>query len=185
MFIKVSFLLYSDSNSADWFLFTTLAISTLALILFGEVSFEKLKMTGPYQVGFREFKTDDLNNAVSVFYPMDREIYDQQIKLNNTPWLRNGSKTLLGIAKAGHDYGTEDHPSMLFFRHMRKINMDTVYFGDISKDFTETSRPLIPIIFSHGMCSNRTMHSGTCRDLASHGYIVFALDHNDRTSSYI
>lgn len=45
-------------------------------------------------------------------------------------------------------------------------------------------RPLIPVIFSHGLSSNRTMHSGTCRDLASHGYIVFALDHMDLTSSY-
>ena len=44
--------------------------------------------------------------------------------------------------------------------------------------------PLIPIIFSHGLSSNRTMHSGLCRDLASHGYLVFAPDHMDRTSSY-
>ena len=44
--------------------------------------------------------------------------------------------------------------------------------------------PLIPVLFSHGLSSNRTMHSGICRDLASHGYIVFALDHMDRTSSY-
>ena len=29
------------------------------------------------------------------------------------------------------------------------------------------------------------MHSGICRDLASHGYIVFAPDHQDLTSSYI
>ena len=61
--------------------------------------------------------------------------------------------------------------------------MDTVYYGDISNDFK--GKPLIPIVYSHGVCSNRTMHSGTCRDLASHGYIVFALDHNDGTSSYV
>jgi predicted dienelactone hydrolase len=28
------------------------------------------------------------------------------------------------------------------------------------------------------------MHSGTCRDLASHGYLVFSIDHEDGTSSY-
>ena len=43
---------------------------------------------------------------------------------------------------------------------------------------------LIPIIFSHGLSANRTMHSGICRNLASHGYIVFAPDHHDLTSSY-
>jgi predicted dienelactone hydrolase len=46
------------------------------------------------------------------------------------------------------------------------------------------SNQLIPVIFSHGLSSNRTMHSGTCRDMASFGYIVFALDHMDLTSSY-
>jgi len=63
--------------------------------------------------------------------------------------------------------------------------MDTVFNGEIAKDFSEGGRPLIPVIYSHGLCSNRTMHSGTCRDLASHGYIVFAPDHQDGTSSYI
>lgn len=29
------------------------------------------------------------------------------------------------------------------------------------------------------------MHSGSLRDLASHGYIVFILDHSDETSTYI
>jgi pimeloyl-ACP methyl ester carboxylesterase len=47
-----------------------------------------------------------------------------------------------------------------------------------------TAHQLIPVIFSHGLSSNRTMHSGLCRDLASHGYIVFAPDHMDQTSSY-
>jgi len=47
-----------------------------------------------------------------------------------------------------------------------------------------SGKALTPVIFSHGLSSNRTMHSGTCRDLASHGYIVFAPDHMDLTSSY-
>ena len=43
---------------------------------------------------------------------------------------------------------------------------------------------LVPIIFSHGLSSNRTMHSVVCRDLASQGFIVFAPDHMDLTSSF-
>jgi len=38
---------------------------------------------------------------------------------------------------------------------------------------------------SHGLSGNRNWNSGTCRDLASHGYIVFALDHRDETSNYV
>lgn len=29
------------------------------------------------------------------------------------------------------------------------------------------------------------MHSGTAKDLASHGYMVFIMDHRDKTSSYV
>jgi predicted dienelactone hydrolase len=43
---------------------------------------------------------------------------------------------------------------------------------------------LVPIVFSHGLSSNRTMHSVVCRDLASQGFIVFAPDHMDLSSSY-
>ena len=63
--------------------------------------------------------------------------------------------------------------------------MDVVYYGKISQDFSQTNRPLIPIIFSHGLAANRTMLSGSCRNFASHGYIVFTLDHNDESSHYV
>ena len=43
---------------------------------------------------------------------------------------------------------------------------------------------MIPLIFCHGLASSRTTHSGSCRDLASHGYIVFTVDHHDGTAYY-
>jgi dienelactone hydrolase len=43
---------------------------------------------------------------------------------------------------------------------------------------------LMQTIFSHGLTCNRTAYSGICRDFASHGYIVFALDHFDGTTYY-
>ena len=61
--------------------------------------------------------------------------------------------------------------------------MNTVFNGELADDFL--SKPLIPVIYCHGLCSNRTMHSGTAKDLASHGFIVFMLDHRDGTSSYV
>jgi dienelactone hydrolase len=62
--------------------------------------------------------------------------------------------------------------------------MDTVFDGEIAPEFESGSKALIPIIFCHGISSNRTMQSGTCRDFASHGYIVFMLDHRDGTASF-
>ena len=45
-------------------------------------------------------------------------------------------------------------------------------------------RPLIPVIMLHGLAGSRTSQSGSCRDLASHGYIVFSIDHNDGSAYY-
>ena len=36
----------------------------------------------------------------------------------------------------------------------------------------------------HGLAGSRTSQSGSCRDLASHGYIVFSIDHNDGSAYY-
>ncbi len=38
------------------------------------------------------------------------------------------------------------------------------------------------IVFSHGLHSYRTLYSGICCDLASHGYIVAAIEHKDRSA---
>ena len=57
------------------------------------------------------------------------------IKNNNTKWLRNGDNTLLGIAKAGGEYGKDNHPSIAIFRHLRNVMMNTVFNGTIDHDF--------------------------------------------------
>lgn len=56
--------------------------------------------------------------------------------------------------------------------------MDTVEDGPISEDLTNKTQ-LIPIIFSHGYNATRTTSSCFLRDLASHGFIVFSIDHVD------
>ena len=40
-----------------------------------------------------------------------------------------------------------------------------------------TSSPLPVIMFSHGSGGMRTTYSATCCDLASHGYLVVAIEH--------
>ena len=173
-------------------LITTL-LGVANIVLLGEADFSKLKLNGPYEVGFKEFRSETKGNEVSVFYPISKGLYRLFINYpgRNTDWLRHGDKTLLGIAKAGggHAYGGKGkHVSLNAMRPLRKIKMDTLNDGSISKDFTSSdpalSKKLIPVIFCHGLSSNRGMHSGTCRDFASHGYIVFIMDHKDESSSY-
>ena len=38
--------------------------------------------------------------------------------------------------------------------------------------------PLLPVIvYSHGLAGMRTINAGVCCDLASHGYVVAAVEH--------
>ena len=41
----------------------------------------------------------------------------------------------------------------------------------------KTSTPLPVIMFSHGVVGMRTTYSAVCCDLASHGYLVAAVEH--------
>ncbi len=84
------------------------------------------------------------------------------------------------LAPNGQDSG---HPPFWFFRYLKNVQMDTVFNGEIDSDFKK--KPMIPLIYLHGVCSNRTMHTGTCKDMASHGYIVFSIDHKDGSSTFV
>jgi predicted dienelactone hydrolase len=42
----------------------------------------------------------------------------------------------------------------------------------------------VPIILSHGLTGSRALYSTAGRELASHGYIVFILDHHDGSCAY-
>jgi hypothetical protein len=74
-------------------------ISILLMISFGDSDLSRLKMTGPFEVGHREFRTGKLGSEVSVYYPIEIEHYNQMMKQskNNSAWLRHGDKTLEGL----------------------------------------------------------------------------------------
>ncbi len=41
----------------------------------------------------------------------------------------------------------------------------------------DTEGPLPVIVFSHGLGGNRTTYTTLCTHLASHGFIVFVIEH--------
>jgi predicted dienelactone hydrolase len=54
-----------------------------------------------------------------------------------------------------------------------RINIDEV-----------NGKKLVPVIFTHGNGGQVKNSSGHCREMASHGYIVFGIDHNDGSCAY-
>ena len=89
-------------------MFLVLVTVVLAL-LFGDGDLARLKVSGPFEVGHKEFRSLTLGNEVSVFYPVDRVHFKTAMKSSkggrNSMWLRHGDKTLLGLVKASVPYG--------------------------------------------------------------------------------
>lgn len=48
-----------------------------------------------------------------------------------------------------------------------------------------TAAPYPFVIFSHGLAGNRNTYSSTCIELASHGYVVLAVEHADGSASMV
>lgn len=93
--------------------------------------------------------------------------------------------------KCLQEFGSDDHLNPWLLKYLDDINMDVLQDGKLAKVFSEpykrNGKPknkLIPLIYCHGLTCTRTSQSGSCRDFASHGYIVFSLDFFDGTCSY-
>ncbi|CDW82360.1 platelet-activating factor acetylhydrolase [Stylonychia lemnae] len=172
-------------------------LSCFLMYVKGECDFSRFQVQGPYEVGYKEFRTKVLDNEVSVFYPVDKDVYYSQIKYNNAFQQRHGEKNLKGLGNASaKNMGRQVRLPLFMLKYQQFIKMDVVENAEVASDFiikiadqngnlnNDLCKPLIPIIFSHGLSSNRNWNSATYRNLASHGYIVFAIDHRDETSHY-
>lgn len=65
----------------------------------------------------------------------------------------------------------------LFTSFMRKIKIPA--YKDLSLSFNAEQPEFPVILFSHGLSSNLTSHSSYFCWLASHGYIVVSMQHNN------
>ena len=92
--------------------------------------------------------------------------------------MRDGFKTAYGLAAAAKGIPP------VFVKFMAEQYIEVIKDAEIHKDFKNGSKSLTPVIFSHGLKANRTMHSTICRELVSYGCIVYAVDHTDTTCSY-
>ena len=163
---------------------TFLGIAILCSIIFGEANFNRVSMTGPFEVGHKDIFCSKDGRAISVWYPMDREEHKKTIKEKgrNTYYFRYGYSSRVGLTKATASWGTDDHVNPWFFKYIDDVKMDTCQDGKLSKVFNE--RELVPMIYCHGLTANRVTQSVSCRDFASHGFLVFSIDHFDGTANY-
>ena len=112
------------------------ALSAALMLAYGEADFARFKVTGPYQVGYKEFRTSELDHEVSVYYPISKECYDEKIKDSNIDWLRHGNDTLIGLAHVLNPKTQRDKLPMRKYKFLRDVKLDLPLDAEIHNDFT-------------------------------------------------
>ena len=72
----------------------------------------------------------------------------------------------------------------LFIRPFSLATIPVTKDGDLAEEFRTGKKLLQPLIFSHGLTSHKMNYSGICREIASYGFLVIALNHNDRSCEF-
>jgi len=84
---------------------------------------------------------------------------------------------LYGLGKSFKPEKPPPKMPLAFLRPMLAVTVPVLKDAKIAKEFETEKIPLI--VFSHGLTANRMQYSGLCREWASHGIMVAAIDHQD------
>lgn len=116
---------------------------------------------------------------VTVFYPVDKAEYDK-FKHKSS---RNVSRTPKGVWTAyGISKGIVGISSL--FKYFKEERIQALNNHPMHTDFADNKQKLRPVLFSPGLVFGRTGYSGICRELASHGMMVYAIDHTDNSCPF-
>ena len=135
---------------------------------FGDNSYDCLNLTGPRQVGYVENTTKKFKNDFSVFYPVSKASRNYAALL---PYQEHQVKS--------REKRQKTWLQKLVLKPLMTIEMP------VDKDHkgipNEGSHC---VIFSHGIGESRLQRASLCIELASHGYLVICLSHNDGSADY-
>ena len=160
-------------------------ISGVLFQLYGPADFSNIATQGKYDVAMTEFHTRVGENAVSVFYPADKRKEENATPFQKINWLNyeKDDKQIQGAKKA-YEWFHQKEIRIQKFYQWRQLEIDVEKNGKVASDFRNGQKCLIPIVFSHGLEECRGTYSVMARELASHGYMVFLIDHHDGSCVY-
>lgn len=100
-------------------------------------------------------------------------------------WLNYGEKQLEWIGKCSQwQRGNTNLDNYSVCKQLLDLKIPVIKDGELAEDFMSGKRKAQPLVFCHGLTGFNNINSGTCRDLASNGMIVFSMDFHDGTCCY-
>ncbi|PVV04275.1 hypothetical protein BB560_001221 [Smittium megazygosporum] len=141
-----------------------------------------------YSHGYASFsKTPNFfsNTIFNVLRPHIRQPAYHFPKLLNPELLSYSSPSVSGVESIHENTKPSDNikESVQIDSDSSKEKVNTIS----TEQSNRSDRPnekLFPVaVFSHGLAGNRTTYSAVCRELASYGFIVIAIEHKDGSAS--
>ena len=140
-------------------------------------------------MGFKDFHSSELSNECALYYPTLRAFADDGTRLvplktdSSVKFMPNGDTQLKAMTDILLWKGSSPivHP---FIKPLSKVTIPVVRDAPLASEFRDGTKQLQPLIFSHGLTSQKMNYSGLCREFASYGFLVIALNHNDRSCEY-
>jgi hypothetical protein len=128
-----------------------------------------------------------------VFYPANKDIYESSGN-ERKYWMdyRNDNRYLDGFGLAMQWFDDLSSPmNTSMFISWKNIQIHAKRGLPLASHFIDEmngpaigKKKLVPLVVSHGFTSNKFQLSTICTELASFGYIVFAIDHHDGSATY-
>ena len=115
-----------------------------------------------------------------IFYPISKSTAESG-KYMDDLWLGYGIKTLKALVALAMPVKYETAPTY-FMKSLLTLTTRTFKNAPIAEDFKW--RSIVPIIYSHGLSATSSTYSQSMRDLASCGFIVFGVNHQDGSCCY-
>jgi len=163
------------------FIFLVGWIYSLGLRLkYGVMSIDGVEPSGPYKVGITENFHTKKGNFCAIFYPIDQ---DTKGKFSKTMQGYINGKNKQIAATDVIKFWEKRIASPYEVRSHLTVSVPVQVDAEISKDFT-ADKKLPVVIFSHGLSGCAKNYTVICREIASYGVVVIALDHLDESAGY-
>jgi hypothetical protein len=138
-------------------------------------NYGQFEKSGPCKIGYKNFRTKQ-GVECSVFYPAEHSGDGKY----GVPYFTYGEKNIEGYQKAMASKHKTDFsnsvPKVFNFLLHTKV--------PVYEDANPGLSQMQPIVFSHGMTSHRMRYSALFMELASCGYFVVTMTHNDGSADY-